>query len=165
MRPRIPAHPVAATGESDRDSKLWQIGSRGTKARPHPHALRSSMCVGSGAKEEMSPATAKQAAPRPASRVLIEYEAHTSSLKHPDRRPNDLYLPSSNLLTAIHVVCIPLITTATNPLTASPCHLGLGDLPCSSVIASCSMPTNHADESMIFNPAVKQYLSSSVALQ
>src|ERR1700737_734903 len=108
MRPQIPAHLVAATGESDRESRLWQIGSRGTKARPHPHALRSSSCVGSGAKEEMSPGTAIQAAPRPASRVWIEYEAHTSSLKHRDRRPNDLYPPSSNLLTAIHVVAYHL---------------------------------------------------------
>src|SRR5271156_4081687 len=111
---------------------LWQIGSMETRADPRLHVLRSSMCAGFGAKVEMFRATARRAALRRASRALNEYEAHTSSTASLSKQLNRSFQSSSKLLTASP-------NPFENLLTASPCHLGKGDLPGSLFFISCTL--------------------------
>src|SRR5882757_4068581 len=96
------------------------------------------MCVDFDAGEEMSPATAKQAVPQLASRAWIEYVAHTSLMEHRSKQATDLYLLSSKSPDRRSRRCIPPVTTLADPLIASPCHLGMGDLPL-PFIAPCSI--------------------------
>ena len=99
MKQRIRAPPGAATAANGRAQRLWQKDSKETGADRHPHALRFSTYAGFDATEEMSPATANQAALQRASHAWIEYEAHTSAM-HPRKRPNGFYPSSSNLQVA-----------------------------------------------------------------
>src|ERR1700733_2241135 len=92
---------------------------------PLPHGHRFSKCAGCGVKEEKSRATVRRAFPQRVSRVSIEYEGHTSSYSS--------LLADSNCLSQQSLktpgTSIPPATTSVDPLTASPCHLGMSDLP------------------------------------
>src|SRR5436309_1615381 len=144
MKRRIQALLDAATDAIDRKQWLSQIDNKGTTEDLHLHGPRFSMYAGFDAKEEMSPLIANQAALQHASHAWREDEGHTSLAIHPGLPRNDCCSVSYDLANYASISCIPLATTFQNPLTASPCHLGVGDLPCRSVDCNCPSGTAHS---------------------
>ena len=144
---------------------LERTGNKERAADRHLHVLHFSRCVCSDVKEEKSRATVTQAALRRVFRVLIECEAHTSSAVYLSKMANYFLLLSLKVLSRYSSRYIPPMTTFANPLIASPCHLGIGDLPLSLVSPAPRNKFIYATESINFNPAMKRWFSSNEMLQ